>query len=49
MTMIHSLRWKFTDNPVHQKFVAERVVALKAALRAQIQGGTSERSLRLAT
>lgn len=47
MTMIHSLRWRFEEP--HRKFVAERLKALKAALRAQIHGGTNERSLRLAT
>lgn len=48
MTMIHALRWKF-ENPVHRKFVAERLIGLKAALRTEIHAGTSERSLRLAT
>lgn len=48
MSMIHSLRWRFQD-PEHRRFVAERLTALKAALRAQIHGGTDERSLRLAT
>jgi len=48
MAMIHALRWKF-ENPVHRKFVAERLVGLKAALRTEIHAGTSKRSLRLAT
>lgn len=48
MAKIHSLRWRFHD-PVHRAFVAERLTALKAALRAQIHAGTDERSLRLAT
>lgn len=48
MTIIHSLRWKFPD-PVHQKHVAERLQALKAALDADITAQTSEGSLRLAT
>ncbi|WP_066483433.1 MULTISPECIES: endonuclease/exonuclease/phosphatase family protein [unclassified Sphingomonas] len=48
MTMIHSLRWRFTD-PLHRRFVAERLAALKAALQREITQGTSERSLRLAT
>jgi hypothetical protein len=48
VTIINSLRWRF-DNPEHRRFVAERLSALKAALREQIQQGTSERSLRLAT
>lgn len=48
MTMIHALRWKFKD-PVHRKFVAERLIGLKEALRTEIHAGTSERSLRLAT
>jgi endonuclease/exonuclease/phosphatase family metal-dependent hydrolase len=49
MTMINSLRWKFEDKPAHRRFVAERLRALKAALRQEIHGGTNERSLRLAT
>ncbi|MCW3835359.1 endonuclease/exonuclease/phosphatase family protein [Sphingomonas canadensis] len=51
MTIIRTLRWKdeFRGNPAHQKFVAERLKGLKAALRAQIHDGTGERSLRLAT
>ncbi|MBO9624524.1 MAG: endonuclease/exonuclease/phosphatase family protein [Sphingomonas sp.] len=48
MTLINSLRWQF-ENPVHRKFVAERLADLKAALREQIHAGTDERSLRLAT
>lgn len=48
MTMIHTLRWRFTD-PAHRKFAAERLSGLKSALRAEIHAGTSERSLRLAT
>lgn len=48
MSKIHWLRWNFTD-PVHRKFVAGRLIALKAALDQQIRRGTSERSLRLAT
>ena len=48
MTKINSLRWRFED-PVHRKFVAERLAALKAALHEQIHDGTDERSLRLAT
>lgn len=53
MTMIHQLRWQFTPErgvPVeHQKFVAGRIKALKEALRTEIHGTTSDRSLRLAT
>lgn len=48
MTKIHSLRWQF-DEPVHQRHVAGRLKALKAALRADIIDKTSEHSLRLAT
>ncbi|MBY4636663.1 endonuclease/exonuclease/phosphatase family protein [Sphingopyxis sp. XHP0097] len=48
MTMIHSLRWQF-DDPVHQKHVAERLIALKAALRAEVTDTTAPHSLRLAT
>ncbi|MET3711386.1 hypothetical protein ABIC65_002088 [Sphingomonas trueperi] len=48
MSKIHWLRWKFSD-PIHRKFVAERLIALKTALDAQIRRGTSESSLRLAT
>lgn len=48
MTIIHSLRWKFTD-PVHRRFVAERLRALKTALSDEIHANTSEHSLRLAT
>lgn len=48
MTMINSLRWKFPD-AAYRRFVAERLAALKAALREQIHSGTDERSLRLAT
>lgn len=51
MTIITSLRWKeaFRSNPIYQRFVAERLRALKAALRTAIHGETSEHSLRLAT
>ncbi|UVO53006.1 endonuclease/exonuclease/phosphatase family protein [Sphingomonas sp. SUN039] len=51
MAIIKSLRWKesFRQNPVYQKFAAERLRALKAALRAEVHGETSEHSLRLAT
>ncbi len=49
MTKIHSLRWQFASDPVHQKFVGDRLLALKSALREEIQGQTDERSLRLAT
>lgn len=49
MTKISSLRWKFSGDRIHQKFVAERLLALKNALRQEIQGRTDERSLRLAT
>jgi hypothetical protein len=48
MTMINSLRWQFKDAD-HRKFVAQRLTALKQALRTEIHQGTSERSLRLAT
>lgn len=48
MTKIHSLRWQF-DDAVHQRHVAGRLKALKAALRADIIDKTSEHSLRLAT
>lgn len=51
MTIIHPLRWRpeFTAKPAYRKFVAERLKALKAALKAEIHGATSEHSLRLAT
>lgn len=49
MTKINSLRWKFEHQPEHRNFVAGRLLALKAALRAEIHDGTNERSLRLAT
>ncbi|MEE9433945.1 MAG: endonuclease/exonuclease/phosphatase family protein [Sphingorhabdus sp.] len=49
MTIIHSLRWKFAQDKTHQNFVAERLLALKNALRQEVQGQTDERSLRLAT
>lgn len=49
MTQISRVRWKFAADPIHQKFVAERLLALKAALETEIIGSTSERSLRLAT
>ncbi|MFZ5748791.1 MAG: endonuclease/exonuclease/phosphatase family protein [Pseudomonadota bacterium] len=48
MTIISSLRWKFPDKP-YRAFVAERLKALKTALRAEIHGATDEHSLRLAT
>lgn len=47
--MINRVRWKFRDNPAHRRFVAERLMALKHALRGEIHGTTSEHSLRLAT
>ncbi len=49
MTIIRSLRWQFQQSPQIRKFVAERLTALKSALRADIHGTTSEHSLRLAT
>lgn len=48
MSIIHSLRWQFKDR-IHQKHVAERLKALKAALHDAITDGTDEHSLRLAT
>jgi hypothetical protein len=51
MTIIKSLRWKesFRSNAVYQKFVAERLRALKSALHAEVKSETSEHSLHLAT
>jgi hypothetical protein len=51
MTIINALRWHadFKGKPTYQHFVAERLKALKQALRAEIHGATSEHSLRLAT
>ncbi len=49
MTQINRVRWSLNKDPIHQKFVAERLLALKAALESEIHGATSERSLRLAT
>lgn len=49
MTMIDRVRWQFADNPVHREFVAERLLGLKNALKAEIHAGTDEQSLRLAT
>jgi hypothetical protein len=49
MTMIHRVRWSLKTSEKHRKFVAERLIALKAALRAQIPDNTSETSMRLAT
>lgn len=47
MTIIRSLRWQFIDP--HRSFVAERLKALKTALRAEIHDTTQQNSLRLAT
>lgn len=49
MTIIRSLRWNISKDPKIRKFVAERLGALKLALRTDIHGTTSEHSLRLAT
>jgi len=49
MTIIHKLRWGFHKDKKHQKFVAERLLTLKKALRNEIYEETNERSLRLAS
>ncbi|MBI1353147.1 MAG: endonuclease [Acidobacteria bacterium] len=47
--MSYIFRIRDVQPDAHRPFVAERLLALKSALRAQIQAGTDERSLRLAT
>ncbi|WP_159978370.1 MULTISPECIES: endonuclease/exonuclease/phosphatase family protein [unclassified Novosphingobium] len=49
MTIIRPVRWELRDNPEHRRFVAERLIALKAGLQEQVHAATSEHSLRLAT
>jgi endonuclease/exonuclease/phosphatase family metal-dependent hydrolase len=49
MAKILKVRWGFKDNAAHRKFVAERLKALRAGLRADVHSKTSEHSLRLAT
>lgn len=49
MTIIRPVRWAMDANPAHRAFVARRLLALKDALKSEIQGATDERSLRLAT